>query len=172
MNYQKLKSSKNTLKILGQLNAPVFVHILISSLCEIINLIKPETNESDTVRLANKALKIMKQIKKRRPNWKFQFCLNPSENNKKLRKRVKSNKRFFSKISKLKNFLIINQILSKIKIEKGYEENSHLFEALKNTKKEEQNPKLRWFFYHQIPELPNLGELETEELSTLPINLE
>lgn len=163
----KLEDSKKTLnlgssidafKLLGILNTPVFVHILISSLCRTINLIRPETREMDIVRIANRALLIMREIKKRRPNWKFQFCPNNLANSKETLKKQKSNQKYFSKISRLKNFLIINQILSQIEVDKSYEENSHLFEALKGTKREGQNSKLKWLFYHKIPELPDLIE--------------
>ena len=65
----KLEDSKKTLnlgssidafRLLGILNTPVFVHILISSLCRTINLIRPETREMDIVRIANRALLIMR----------------------------------------------------------------------------------------------------------------
>jgi hypothetical protein len=151
-----LGSSTDTFKLLGILNTPVFVHILISALCRTINLIRPETSEVDIVKIANRTLSIMREIKKRRPNWKFQFCPNSLLNPKEISRKLKSNQKYFSKINRLKNFLIINQILSQIRIDKNYEENSHLFERLKGTKMVGQNSKLKWLFYHKMPELPNL----------------
>ena len=100
----KLEDSKKTLnlgssidafKLLGILNTPVFVHILISSLCRTINLIRPETTEMDIVRIANRALMIMREIKKRRPNWKFQFCPNNLANSKETMKRQKKQPEIF-----------------------------------------------------------------------------
>ncbi len=121
----------------GQSGKTKKFYILVASLC--CNLIRPETNEMDIIRIANRALLIMREIKKRRPNWKFQFCPNNLANSKETLKKQKSNQKYFSKISRLKNFLIINQILSQIEVDKNYEENSHLFEALKGTKREGKN---------------------------------
>jgi hypothetical protein len=158
ISYLNLESSTDTFKVLGRLNAPVFVHILISSLCWTINSIRPETNEPDIIKIANRILLIMREIKKRRPNWRFQFCPNSPLSSKDILKGSKSNQKYFSKINKLKNFLIINQILSQIRVNEGYEENSHLFEALKGTKRKRGDSKLKWLFFHKIPELPNLIE--------------
>ena len=52
-NYLNLESSIDTFKILGRLDTPIFVHILISSLCKTINLIRPETNESNIIKIAS-----------------------------------------------------------------------------------------------------------------------
>jgi hypothetical protein len=85
----------------------------------------------------------MQEIKKRRPHWRFQFYPNDSISSRKTLKRSKSNKSYFSKIGRLKNFLIINHILCQIRIKGNYEENSHLFEALKGTKKEGRDSELK-----------------------------
>jgi len=52
-NYLNLESSIDTFKILGRLDTPIFVHILISSLCKTINFIRPETNESNIIKIAS-----------------------------------------------------------------------------------------------------------------------
>jgi len=98
----------------------------------------------------------MKDIKRRRPKWRFQFCSNSWKNSDRKFKKSKGNRKYFSNINKLKNFLIINQILSQIKIEGSYEENAHLFEALKGTRRKGQNSTSKWLIFHKIPELPDL----------------
>jgi hypothetical protein len=86
-NYLNLESNIDTFKMLGKLDTPLFVHILISSLCITINLIRSETNELETIRIANRALLIMKEIKKRRTRWKFQFCsISPKNSDRKIKK--------------------------------------------------------------------------------------
>ncbi len=46
--------------------------------------------------------------------------------------------------------------MSQIKIEGSYEENAHLFEALKGTRRKRQNSTSKWLIFHKIPELPDL----------------
>jgi hypothetical protein len=155
-NSVDLTSATNTVRVLNELELPLFEHILINQICKDLNLISSEINhDQEDERVFRKIFFKVRELKLRNPEWKFKHSP------KKLsyfRKRMIEEGRMTltqEETRELVKFEKETEVINRIDIEKSFEENEHLFKLIKESRFTRIGRR-SWLSFYRFPDLHKL----------------
>ena len=134
-NSVDLTSAMDTVKVLDELELPLFEHILINQICKDLNAISTEINhDQEDERVFRKIFHKVKVLKLKDSEWKFKQRAKKSTYS---RNRMIEEKRLTlsqEETRELVKFERETEIINQINIEKSFEENRHLFKLIKESR--------------------------------------
>jgi hypothetical protein len=152
-NSVDLTSAMSTIKILDELELPLFEHILINQICKDLNAISTEINhDQEDERVFRKIFHKVRVLKLRNPEWKFKHRAKKSTY---FRKRMMEEERLTlsqEEARELVKFERETEIVNQIDIEKGFEENGHLFKFIKESRFTRVGRR-SWLSFYRFPDL-------------------
>jgi len=155
-NSVDLTSAMNTVRVLDELELPLFEHILINQICKDLNAISTEINhDQEDERVFRKIFHKIKALKLRNPEWKFKHTPKKSTY---FRKRMIEEERLTlsqEEARELAKFEKETEIINQIDIEKSYEENGHLFKLIKESRFTRIGRR-SWLSFYRFPDLHKL----------------
>jgi hypothetical protein len=155
-NSVDLTSAMNTVRVLDELELPLFEHILINQICKDLNLISAEINhDQEDERVFRKIFYKVRELKLRNPEWKFK---NTPKKSTYFRKRMIEEGRLNlsqEEARELAKFEKETAIINQIDIEKSFEENGHLFKLIKESRFTRIGRR-SWLSFYRFPDLHKL----------------
>jgi hypothetical protein len=155
-NSVDLTSAINTVRVLDELELPLFEHILINQICKDLNLISSEINhDQEDERVFRKIFGKVRELKLRNPEWKFKHSPKKSSY---FRKRMIEEGRMTltqEETRELVKFEKETETINQIDIEKSFEENEHLFELIKESRFTRIGRR-SWLSFYRFPDLHRL----------------
>jgi hypothetical protein len=155
-NSVDLTSAINTVRVLDELELPLFEHILINQICKDLNLISSEINhDQEDERVFRKIFFKVRELKLRNPEWKFKHTPTKSTY---FRKRMIEEGRMIltqEETRELVKFEKETVIFNQIDIEKSFEENEHLFKLIKESRFT-RIARRSWLSFYRFPDLHKL----------------
>jgi len=155
-NSVDLTSAMNTVRVLDELELPLFEHILINQICKDLNAISTEINhDQEDERVFRKIFHKVRVLKLRNPEWKFKHKPKKSTY---FRKRMIEEERLTlsqEEARELVKFERETEIINQINIEKSFEENGHLFKLIKESRFTRIGRR-SWLSFYRFPDLNRL----------------
>jgi len=155
-NSVDLTSAMNTVRVLDELELPLFEHILINQICKDLNGISTEINhDQEDERIFRKIFHKVRVLKLRNPEWKFKHTPKKSTY---FRKRMIEEERLTlsqEEARELVKFEKETEIINQIDIEKSFEENGHLFKLIKESRFTRIGRR-SWLSFYRFPDLHKL----------------
>jgi hypothetical protein len=155
----ELGHKTNTIRMLSDLSAPLYMHILTLELCKMIQLIRPHVKEKDRESIAYKAYQVIKEIRRTRPKWVFHQ--NPRAEYSFEKKSLTDGQVYDRELLKIKNCRNTCGIINKINVNQSFSQNRHVFEELEQMQSVNQEKAPRWVFAYKIPPLPIIKDIDT-----------
>jgi hypothetical protein len=156
----ELGQKTNVIRMLNDLSAPLYMHILTLELCKMVQLIRPHVKEKDRKDVAYKAYQVIKEIKKSRPKWIFHQ--NPRAEYSLKRKSLTDGQIYNRELLKIKNCRDTCRIVIKINVNISFSQNSCVLEELRQVQETNQERAPRWVFAYKIPTPAVIRDLEVE----------
>ncbi len=153
----ELGHKANAIRMLSDLSAPLYMHILTLELCKMTQLIRSHVKEKDKESIAHKAYHIIKEIKKKRPKWIFHQ--NPRAEYNFEKKSLTDGQVYDRELLKIKDCRNTCRIINKINVKLSFSQNYYVFEELRQTQSMNQEKTPRWVFAYKIPPLPIIKEI-------------
>ncbi len=151
-----LTSAMSTVRVLDELELPLFEHILINQICKDLNAISTEINhDQEDERVFRKIFHKVRVLKLRNPEWKFKHRAKKSTY---FRKRMIEEERLTlsqEEARELVKFERETEIINQIDIEKSFEENGHLFKLVKESRFTRVGRR-SWLSFYRFPDLHRL----------------
>jgi hypothetical protein len=155
-NSVDLTSAMSTVRVLDELELPLFEHILINQICKDLNAISSEINhDQEDERVFRKIFHKVRVLKLRNPEWKFKHRAKKSTY---FRKRMIEEERLTlsqEEARELVKFERETEIINQIDIEKNFEENGHLFKLIKESRFTRVGQR-SWLSFYRFPDLHRL----------------
>jgi hypothetical protein len=152
-NSVDLTSAMNTVRVLDELELPLFEHILINQICKDSNAISTEINhDQEDERVFRKIFHKVRVLKLRNPEWKFKHTPKKSTY---LRKREERLTLSQEEARELIKFERETEIINQIDIAKSFEENGHLFKLIKESRFTRVGRR-SWLSFYRFPDLHRL----------------
>jgi hypothetical protein len=151
----ELGHKANAIRMLSDLSAPLYMHILTMELCKMIQLIRSRTKDEENI--AHKAYHIIKEIKKKRPKWIFHQ--NPRAEYSFEKKSLTDGQVYDRELLKIKDCRNTCRIINKVNVKHSFSQNYHVFEELKQMQSMDQEMTPKWVFAYKIPPLPIIKEI-------------
>ena len=152
-NSVDLTSAMDTVKVLDELELPLFEHILINQICKDLNAISTEINhDQEDERVFRKIFHKVKVLKLKDSEWKFKHRAKKSTYS---RKRMIEEERLTlsqEEARELVKFERETEIINQINIEKSFEENRHLFKLIKESRFTRVGRRT-WLSFYRFPDL-------------------
>ena len=152
-NSVDLTSAMDTVKVLDELELPLFEHILINQICKDLNAISTEINhDQEDERVFRKIFHKVRVLKSKNPDWKFKHRAKKSTYS---RKRMIEEERLTlsqEEARELVKFERETEIINQINIEKSFEENRHLFKLIKESRFTRVGRRT-WLSFYRFPDL-------------------
>jgi hypothetical protein len=152
-NSVDLTSAMSTIKVLDELELPLFEHILINQICKDLNAVSSEINhDQEDERVFRKIFHKVRVLKLRNSEWKFNHTPKKSTY---FRKRMIEEGRLIlsqDEARELANFGKETEIINQIEIEKSFEENDHLFKLIKESRFTRIGRR-NWLSFYRFPDL-------------------
>jgi len=152
-NSVDLTSAMDTVKVLDELELPLFEHILINQICKDLNAISTEINhDQEDERVFRKIFHKVKVLKLKDSEWKFKHRAKKSTYS---RKRMIEEERLTlsqEEARELVKFERETEIINQINIEKSFEENRHLFRLIKESRFTRVGRRT-WLSFYRFPDL-------------------
>ena len=154
----ELGHKTNAIRMLSDLDAPLYMHILTLELCKMTQLIRSHVKEQDKESIAHKAYHIIKEIKKKRPKWIFHQ--NPRAEYNFEKKSLTDGQVYDRELLKIKDCRNTCGIINKVNVKRSFSQNKHVFEELKQMQSIGQEKTPRWVFAYKIPSLPIIKDID------------
>ena len=155
-NSVDLTSAMNTVRVLDELELPLFEHILINQICKDLNAISSEINhDQEDERVFRKIFHKVRVLKLKNPEWKFKHRAKKSTYS---RKRMIEEERLTlsqEEARELVKFERETEIINQIDTEKSLEENGHLFKLIKESRFTRIGRR-SWLSFYRFPDLHKL----------------
>jgi len=152
-NSVDLTSAMDTVKVLDELELPLFEHILINQICKDLNAISTEINhDQEDERVFRKIFHKVRVLKLKNSEWKFKHRAKKSTYS---RKRMIEEERLTlsqEEARELVKFERETEIINQINIEKSFEENRHLFKLIKESRFTRVGRRT-WLSFYRFPDL-------------------
>jgi len=152
-NSVDLTSAMDTVRVLDELELPLFEHILINQICKDLNAISTEINhDQEDERVFRKIFHKVKVLKLKDSEWKFKHRAKKSTYS---RKRMIEEERLTlsqEEARELVKFERETEIINQINIEKSFEENRHLFRLIKESRFTRVGRRT-WLSFYRFPDL-------------------
>ena len=152
-NSVDLTSAMDTVRVLDELELPLFEHILINQICKDLNAISTEINhDQEDERVFRKIFHKVKVLKLKDSEWKFKQRAKKSTYS---RKRMIEEERLTlsqEEARELVKFERETEIINQINIEKSFEENRHLFRLIKESRFTRVGQRT-WLSFYRFPDL-------------------
>ena len=152
-NSVDLTSAMDTVRVLDELELPLFEHILINQICKDLNAISTEINhDQEDERVFRKIFHKVKVLKLKDSEWKFKQRAKKSTYS---RKRMIEEERLTlsqEEARELVKFERETEIINQINIEKSFEENRHLFRLIKESRFTRVGRRT-WLSFYRFPDL-------------------
>jgi len=152
-NSVDLTSAMDTVRVLDELELPLFEHILINQICKDLNAISTEINhDQEDERVFRKIFHKVKVLKLKDSEWKFKQRAKKSTYS---RKRMIEEERLTlsqEEARELVKFERETEIINQINIEKSFEENRHLFKLIKESRFTRVGRRT-WLSFYRFPDL-------------------
>ena len=152
-NSVDLTSAMDTVKVLDELELPLFEHILINQICKDLNAISTEINhDQEDERVFRKIFHKVRVLKLKNSEWKFKHRAKKSTYS---RKRMIEEERLTlsqEEARELVKFERETEIINQINIEKSFEENRHLFRLIKESRFTRVGRRT-WLSFYRFPDL-------------------
>jgi hypothetical protein len=152
-NSVDLTSAMDTVKVLDELELPLFEHILINQICKDLNAISTEINhDQEDERVFRKIFHKVRVLKLKDSEWKFKQRAKKSTYS---RKRMIEEERLTlsqEEARELVKFERETEIINQINIEKSFEENRHLFKLIKESRFTRVGRRT-WLSFYRFPDL-------------------
>jgi hypothetical protein len=155
-NSVDLTSAINTVRVLDELELPLFEHILINQICKDLNLISSEINhDQEDERVFRKIFFKVRELKLRNPEWKFKHT--PKKSTYFRKKMIEEGRMILTQeeTRELVKFEKEKEIINKIDIEKSFEENEYLFKLIKESRFTRIGRR-SWLSFYRFPDLHKL----------------
>jgi hypothetical protein len=156
-NSVDLTSAMSTVKILDELELPLFEHILINQICKDLNAISPEINhDQEDEKVFRKIFHKVKVLKVRNPEWVFNHTPKKSTY---FRKRMIEEGRLTlsqEEARELAKFQKETEVINQINTEKSFEENNHLFKLIKESRFTRIGRR-NWLSFYRFPDLRKIA---------------
>ena len=152
-NSVDLTSAIDTVRVLDELELPLFEHILINQICKDLNAITTEINhDQEDERVFRKIFHKVRVLKLRNPTWKFKQRAKKSTYSK--RKMIEEDRKTLSQeeAKELVKFERETEIINQIDTEKSFEENGHLFKLIKESRFTRVGRR-SWLSFYRFPDL-------------------
>ena len=151
-----LTSAMSTVRVLDELELPLFEHILINQISRDLNAISTEINhDQEDERVFRKIFHKVRVLKLRNPEWKFKHTPKKSTY---FRKRMIEEGRLTlsqEEARELVKFEKETEIINQIDIEKSFEENGYLFKLIKESRFTRIGRR-SWLSFYKFPDLHKL----------------
>jgi len=152
-NSVDLTSAMDTVRVLDELELPLFEHILINQICKDLNAISAEINhDQEDERVFRKIFHKVRVLKLKNSEWKFKHRAKKSTYS---RKRMIEEERLTlsqEEARELVKFERETEIINQINIEKSFEENRHLFRLIKESRFTRVGRRT-WLSFYRFPDL-------------------
>jgi hypothetical protein len=152
-NSVDLTSAMDTVRVLDELELPLFEHILINQICKDLNAISTEINhDQEDERVFRKIFHKIRVLKLKDSEWKFKQRAKKSTYS---RKRMIEEERLTlsqEEARELVKFERETEIINQINIEKSFEENRHLFKLIKESRFTRVGRRT-WLSFYRFPDL-------------------
>ena len=152
-NSVDLTSAMDTVRVLDELELPLFEHILINQICKDLNAISTEINhDQEDERIFRKIFHKVRVLKVKDSEWKFKHRAKKSTYS---RKRMIEEERLTlsqEEARELVKFERETEIINQINIEKSFEENRHLFKLIKESRFTRVGRRT-WLSFYRFPDL-------------------
>ena len=152
-NSVDLTSAMDTVRVLDELELPLFEHILINQICKDLNAISTEINhDQEDERVFRKIFHKVRVLKLKNSEWKFKHRAKKSTYS---RKRMIEEERLTlsqEEARELVKFERETEIINQINIEKSFEENRHLFKLIKESRFTRVGRRT-WLSFYRFPDL-------------------
>jgi len=152
-NSVDLTSAMDTVRVLDELELPLFEHILINQICKDLNAISTEINhDQEDERVFRKIFHKVRALKLKNPEWKFKQRAKKSTYS---RNRMIEEKRLTlsqEETRELVKFERETEIINQINIEKSFEENRYLFKLIKESRFTRVGRR-NWLSFYRFPDL-------------------
>jgi hypothetical protein len=152
-NSVDLTSAMDTVRVLDELELPLFEHILINQICKDLNAISTEINhDQEDERVFRKIFHKVRVLKLKDSEWKFKQRAKKSTYS---RKRMIEEERLTlsqEEARELVKFERETEIINQINIEKSFEENRHLFKLIKESRFTRVGRRT-WLSFYRFPDL-------------------
>ena len=156
-NSVDLTSAMSTVRVLDELELPLFEHIQINQICKDLNAISSEINhDQEDERVFRKIFYKIRELKLRNPEWKFKQTPKKSTY---FRKRMIEEERLTlsqEEARELVKFEKETEIINQIDIEKSFEENEQLFKLIKESRFTRIGRR-SWLSFYRFPDLHKLN---------------
>jgi hypothetical protein len=152
-NSVDLTSAMNTVRVLDELELPLFEHILINQICKDLNTISTEINhDQEDERVFRKIFHKVRVLKLRNPEWKFKH--RPKKSTYSRNRMIKEERLTLSQeeARELANFKKETEIINQIDTEKSFKENDHLFKLIKESRFTRIGRR-KWLSFYRFPDL-------------------
>jgi len=152
-NSVDLTNAIDTVRVLDELELPLFEHILINQICKDLNAITTEINhDQEDERVFRKIFHKVRVLKLRNPTWKFKQRAKKSTYSK--RRMIEEERLTLSQeeARELVKFERETEIINQINIEKSFEENRHLFKLIKESRFTRVGRRT-WLSFYRFPDL-------------------
>jgi len=152
-NSVDLTSAMDTVRVLDELELPLFEHILTNQICKDLNAISTEINhDQEDERVFRKIFHKVRVLKVKDSEWKFKRRAKKSTYS---RKRMIEEERLTlsqEEARELVKFERETEIINQINIEKSFEENRHLFKLIKESRFTRVGRRT-WLSFYRFPDL-------------------
>ena len=152
-NSVDLTSAMDTVRVLDELELPLFEHILTNQICKDLNAISTEINhDQEDERVFRKIFHKVRVLKVKDSEWKFKHRAKKSTYS---RKRMIEEERLTlsqEEARELVKFERETEIINQINIEKSFEENRHLFKLIKESRFTRVGRRT-WLSFYRFPDL-------------------
>ena len=152
-NSVDLTSAMDTVRVLDELELPLFEHILINQICKDLNAISTEINhDQEDERVFRKIFHKVRVLKLRNPEWKFKH--RPKKSTYSRNRMIKEERLTLSQeeARELANFKKETEIINQIDTEKSFKENDHLFKLIKESRFTRIGRR-NWLSFYRFPDL-------------------
>jgi len=152
-NSMDLTSAMDTVKVLDELELPLFEHILTNQICKDLNTISTEINhDQEDDKVFRRIFHKVRALKLKNPEWKFKQRAKKSTYS---RNRMIEEKRLTlsqEETRELVKFERETEIINQINIEKSFEENRYLFKLIKESRFTRVGRR-NWLSFYRFPDL-------------------
>jgi hypothetical protein len=152
-NSVDLTSAMDTVKVLDELELPLFEHILTNQICKDLNTISTEINhDQEDDKVFRRIFHKVRALKLKNPEWKFKQRAKKSTYS---RNRMIEEKRLTlsqEETRELVKFERETEIINQINIEKSFEENRYLFKLIKESRFTRVGRR-NWLSFYRFPDL-------------------
>lgn len=152
-NSVDLTSAMDTIRVLDELELPLFEHILTNQICKDLNTISTEINhDQEDEKVFRKIFHKVRILKLKDTEWKFKQRAKKSTYS---RKRMIEEERLTlsqEEARELVKFKRETEIINQINTERSFEENRYLFELIKESRFTRVGRRT-WLSFYRFPDL-------------------